>query len=116
MSVLLATDPNAPVSKGVNVAGVVAYYPYCRGNGAFGAPTLVLIGEKDDWTPAKLCEAVRDTANVEVVVYPGVMHAFDMPAKQPIEFLGHRFVYDAGATDDAMNRAESFMDARFRAK
>ena len=34
----------------------VAYYPICAGNsGDMTAPTLILIGDKDDWTPASAC-------------------------------------------------------------
>jgi dienelactone hydrolase len=111
---LLATDPGKPVSKDVKVAGVVAYYPYCRKDEVFGAPTLVLIGDKDDWTPANLCEAIKDRPNVDVVVFPGVTHGFVMPMKQPVDFLGHHMAYDAKAAAAAQQRADAFLDERVR--
>jgi dienelactone hydrolase len=39
------------------VAGVIAYYPFCYENDDPSAPVLVLVGEKDDWTPAASCQA-----------------------------------------------------------
>ncbi|MBV8169981.1 MAG: dienelactone hydrolase family protein [Alphaproteobacteria bacterium] len=46
------------------------------------APLLILIGEKDDWTPAEPCRWLAETAQaegypVEIKVYPGAHHAFD---------------------------------------
>lgn len=114
VAALLATDPNKPFSQGVKVAGVVAYYPFCRSDEAFGAPSLVLIGEKDDWALARHCEAIKDRPNVEVVVFPGITHAFVMPFKEPFDFLGHRFAYDENAAKAAQQRADAFIDARIR--
>jgi dienelactone hydrolase len=36
----------------------IAFYPYCKGPVDFNAPLLILIGEKDNWTPAQLCSDV----------------------------------------------------------
>lgn len=46
------------------------------------APLLILIGEKDDWTPAADCKALADAAQeagypVTIKIYPGAYHAFD---------------------------------------
>ena len=60
-------------------AGVVAYYPYCFVGMRFGAPTLILIGEKDAFASSSLCERQKVQPNLEVVVYPGATHAFAMP-------------------------------------
>ena len=66
----------------------VAFYPGCRRlrDTAWSAraPTLVLIGGKDDWTPASVCEqmvagARGRTARTSIVVYPGAYHDFDHP-------------------------------------
>jgi dienelactone hydrolase len=66
----------------------VAFYPGCGGHGddwRTRAPLLVLVGGRDDWTPAEPCRALeRQTrgaaAPVEVVVYPEAHHGFDAPA------------------------------------
>jgi dienelactone hydrolase len=46
------------------------------------APLLILIGEKDDWTPAADCQALANAAQaagypVAIKIYPGAYHSFD---------------------------------------
>jgi dienelactone hydrolase len=107
-----AVDPLVAFKNGgAAFAGVVAYYPYCWNQIAVSVPTLVLIGDKDDWTPSKLCEAKKSRPNFEVVVYPGATHGFDFPIDQPVEFYGHHIVYDERATKDAEARADAFIAA-----
>jgi dienelactone hydrolase len=112
ISSLFATDAKNPASA--KVAGVIAYYPYCWDGVDPSVPVLVLIGEKDDWTPAALCKAVTGKADFELVVYPGDTHAFTTPYEQPVDYLGHHFVYDAKATQDAEQRADAFMAAHMK--
>src|SRR3984885_5953783 len=50
ISSLFAMDPNTPSVHAAKIAGLVAYYPYCYEKVEFSTPTLVLIGDKDDWT------------------------------------------------------------------
>ena len=66
----------------------VAFYPGCRRlrDTAWAArlPTLILIGDKDDWTPASPCEqmvagARGRTARATIHIYPGAYHDFDHP-------------------------------------
>ena len=66
----------------------IAFYPGCRRlrDTAWSArmPTLILIGAKDDWTPANACEqmvagARGRTARASIRVYPGAYHDFDHP-------------------------------------
>ena len=50
------------------------------------APLLILVGEKDDWTPAHDCEVLAERSRaegltVELVVYPGAQHSFDSTAR-----------------------------------
>ena len=68
----------------------VAFYPGCRTSlGAGdkwepGVPARILIGELDDWTPAKPCVdlgtamAARGEP-LKVTVFPGAQHGFDAP-------------------------------------
>lgn len=76
-------------SEGTGYRGAVAFYPGCRvalrdPEWQPGGPLLVLIGEDDDWTPAAPCQelAGRDSVKdrLELVVYPGAHHGFDLPA------------------------------------
>ena len=78
---ILAINPETVEEHGGNVfAGVIAFYPYCLDRMAFSAPTIILVGDKDDWAPAALCEAIKDRPNLEVAVLPGrdprVHHAY----------------------------------------
>ncbi|SRR5216683_624381 len=88
----------------VGFAAAIALYPGCgasygqwratrrRGPGGSlvtfdgvykpAAPLLILIGEKDDWTPASYCQSLAEAAEragyaVAITVYPGAQHSFD---------------------------------------
>jgi dienelactone hydrolase len=57
------------------------------------APVLILIGQKDDWTPAEPCEQLTEAARkaghpVALKVYPGAHHSFDSPA--PVRYVATR--------------------------
>lgn len=57
------------------------------------APLLILVGERDDWTPAKPCEELAQRAQaagypVAIKVYPGAQHSFDSSA--PTRYLPNR--------------------------
>lgn len=114
ISSVFAMDPNTPSAHDPKVAGLIAYYPYCYDNVQFSTPTLVLIGDKDDWTPAKLCEADKGKPNLEMVVFPGATHAFNVPFAGPVDYLGHHFVHDETATQEAQKDADTFMDAHMK--
>jgi dienelactone hydrolase len=107
---LFATETKNSANH-AKVAGVIAYYPFCYDGVDPSVPVLVLIGEKDDWTPAAKCQAVKGKTNFEVVVYPGATHVFNEPSEKPRDFLGHHLVYDEKATQDALQRADAFMAA-----
>ena len=114
ISSLFATDTKTPATHDTKIAGLIAYYPYCYDNVDPAVPTLVLIGEKDDWTPAAACQAVKDKPNVEVVVYAGATHGFTTPIDKPVTYLGHHIVYDEEATEDAQDRADAFIAAHMK--
>ena len=114
ISSLFAIDAKNPASHDAKVAGVIAYYPFCYDGVDPSVPVLVMIGEKDDWTPAARCQAVTGKTDFNVVVYPGDTHAFTVPFEQPVDYLGHHFVYDEKATQDAQARADAFMAAHMK--
>jgi dienelactone hydrolase len=72
---------------GAGFAAAVALYPRCDVYSRFYrpvAPLLILIGEKDDWTPAESCRKLSDAARaagdpVTIKIYPGAQHSFDSP-------------------------------------
>ena len=81
------------------------------------APTLVLIGEVDDWTPAERCRdmvqhARPDGAAITLIVYPGAYHAFDVAQLKPgMRVLGHWIEYDEPAARDAEKKVRGFLAA-----
>ncbi len=111
---LMASDVKNPASGTLGLAGVIAYYPYCAQDVERSVPTLVLIGDKDDWTIAENCKAVKDKPNMDVVVLPGATHGFAMPMDKPVDFQGHHIAYDEKATKDAQERADAFMAAHMK--
>jgi dienelactone hydrolase len=95
----------------------ILYYPGCGTPGAnLTGPTLILIGDKDDWTPADRCRdlvvrARSDGAPITLHVYPGVHHAFDVVQLRPgiRNPLGHWLEYDEAAAQDAEQRVRAFL-------
>jgi dienelactone hydrolase len=105
---LFAVDPKTPGAHNAKIAGVIAYYPYCLATEA-SVPALILVGDKDDWTPAALCLEVKDKPNIEVVVFLGATHAFNMGYTGV--YMGHHLAYDEKSALEAQRRADAFMDA-----
>ncbi|MEZ2330073.1 dienelactone hydrolase family protein [Mesorhizobium sp. RCC_202] len=98
----------------------VAYYPNCSAaNGDMAVPTLILIGELDDWTPAKKCQEMMARRSgkgspVQLDVYPGARHAFTAPGnKIGAEDYGHRVEYNAAATERSEKDARVFLKQAF---
>jgi dienelactone hydrolase len=116
ISSLFAVDPNTPGAHDAKIAGLIAYFPWCYDNVASSVPTLILIGEKDDMTPAALCQKVSDKPNFEVVVFPDSYHGFAFPKGKPEIFRGHHIEYNEKAALDAQQRADAFMDAHMPPK
>ncbi|MCA3573382.1 MAG: dienelactone hydrolase family protein, partial [Aestuariivirga sp.] len=111
---LYATDPNAPGDHVTDIGGVIAYYPLCYDNVKASVPTLILVGDKDDWISVSDCQALEGRENFEVVVYPGGTHAFTLPFDKPVDFVGHKMAYDEVLTKTAMERAVAFIAAQMK--
>jgi dienelactone hydrolase len=107
-TIALPTTASATPSAG-GFAAAIALYPGCgarygnwnvrRASGDHGpvvdyigtyrpvAPLLILVGEKDDWTPADQCRVLTERAQaagypVTIKTYPGANHAFDGTSPQ----------------------------------
>src|SRR5215475_8607336 len=72
-------------ARGLKAA--VAYYPFCEPHfdGNVAVPLLILIGDKDDWTPADNCRRLQAAGFtrpglVQAVYYPNAYHSFDSRA------------------------------------
>lgn len=97
------TEPLAR-EKRAGFAAAVALYPGCAGRFALQgvnasgvyrpvAPLLILIGEKDDWTPADACRKLTEAAQqagypVTIKIYPGAHHSFD--SSNPVRYVAAR--------------------------
>ena len=87
-AVLAATDSTRPDvrSQAVKPALAVAFYPGCAAaiKSAYkpSAPLVLMLGEKDDWTPPGPCIALGQDVDAEVNVFANSYHDFDNPAGQ----------------------------------
>ena len=96
----------------------IGFYPPCLGlKGNMTVPTLILIGELDDWTPAQECRNLAEGRDdwgisrekgqgfpIEITVYPGAYHDFDIPHfRTPEKLLGHHLEFNEEARDRSVD-------------
>ena len=85
---LLTAINAARVPHAAPLAGAIAFYPGCRATlqqpFRLDTPLLLLLGEKDDWTPPGRCIALAERvsqaqpqADLTLRVYPDAYHGFD---------------------------------------
>ena len=114
--------------KGCAVAflkAAVAYYPLCQTqfDRDVAVPLLILIGDKDDWTPADRCRQLQAAGFarpdlVQAIYYPNAYHSFD--SRSPDRSVPgngstmHRLAYDPAAAPDAESRTKAFLDKYLR--
>jgi dienelactone hydrolase len=104
----------------------VAFYPPCLSlKDSMTVPTLIMIGEFDDWTPAKECRNLSEGRDdygisrqkglgvpIELIVYPGAYHDFDIPSfATPVQFLGHHLEFNQAAADQSIGALRKFLYA-----
>jgi dienelactone hydrolase len=97
----------------------VAFYPLCSvASEQLAMPTIIMIGELDDWSPAKSCERWMERrhglgAPVKLVVYPGAYHDFDVPgAGDGMRRFGHWLKYDSEAARKSATEMHDFLAAQ----
>jgi dienelactone hydrolase len=100
-------------------AAVVAFYPDCRAQfDAVTVPTLILVGERDDWNPPNRCAQMKERhagrgAPLDLVVYPDATHAFDwIDLREPRRVEGYLMQYNETAANDSLIRHRAFVDKR----
>ena len=119
---VLATVNNAGISARLpqRFKAAIAFYPYCFGGGDFDLPTLILLGEADEWTPLSQCQELKARsqnggAAIELIAYPGAFHAFDVSELQQGRSIegphGRTYwiQYNKEAHEDAAERVRSFL-------
>jgi dienelactone hydrolase len=103
----------------------VAYYPACSAqfDRNVSVPLLILIGDKDDWTPAENCRRLQAAGFtrpelVETVYYPSAYHSFDSRNGDRTitvaDGRSHRLAYDPAAASDAEARTRAFLDKHLK--
>jgi dienelactone hydrolase len=81
------------------------------------APSLVLIGEADDWNSAERCREMvarsrPDGAPIALTIYPGARHAFDVAELKPgIRSVGRWLEYNEPAARHAEHKVRAFLAA-----
>jgi dienelactone hydrolase len=100
----------------------VAYYPSCSAqfDRDVAVPLLILIGDKDDWTPAADCRRLQAAGFarselVQAVYYPNAHHSFDNASVTDrtltvADGKSHRLGYDPVAGPDAEARTRAFFE------
>jgi dienelactone hydrolase len=99
----------------------IVFYPFCIGGGDYILPTLILLGEADEWGPLSQCQELKAQSNdggasIELVAYPGVFHAFDvLELKNGLSVEGGLYgktywvQYNKKAHEDAAKRVKLFL-------
>ena len=101
------------ITDQVSFAAHLAFYPPCFINpenlSFTKAPIHILIGESDNWTPAKPCldlvEKLSDKTNINITTYPDAHHGFD--SEEPVVWneKGYSFkdcLFDLTADGDVL--------------
>lgn len=101
-------------------SAAIAFYPNCGSKWPFYPPFLILIGEKDDWTPAGSCirlvrELSAESAPVTLKVYPEAYHWFD--SLKPLDvYLGHKVGRHAESAAKATKEVRQFLAQHLKTK
>jgi dienelactone hydrolase len=122
VALLLASTHDVKIfalPENLKFKAAVAFYPIC-GVAAeqLAVPTMILIGELDDWASAKDCERWMGLRNgkgapaTNLFVYPGAYHAFDFPGLgHGMRQFGHWLKYDPEAARKSMMEMHDFLAA-----
>jgi dienelactone hydrolase len=97
----------------------VAYYPFCQTQEdvAVSVPTLILVGELDDWNFARDCRRVMARrkglgAPMKLVVLPEAHHSFNLKLP-PRSHYGHHLEYNEAADRAAWSETVAALRAAF---
>jgi dienelactone hydrolase len=106
--------------RGATFKAAAAFYPPCANIAGFALaiPTLILVGAKDEVTPATDCVALaaRQRPNTaRLVVFPGAAHAFDLPEfGGGTNVMGMRLAYDRTAAQRSWAELRSFLGTQLK--
>jgi len=112
----VAASPAA--AGGAAFRAAAAFYPPCanEADATLVIPTLILVGAKDDVTPAADCAALarrQGQGLVRLVVYPGARHGFDLPEfGAGRQVMGMTLAYDRAAAGKSRAELRDFLARR----
>ena len=105
-----------PISRGLAMKpfqAAIAFYPHCGKPESINTPTLILIGDKDSWTPVELCEEyvgkLQSQNEIKLKVFAGAYHAFDHPGIDIVE-LGYIVRSNPDASAEATQITHEFLE------
>ena len=112
--------------SGPKFRAAAAFYPPCRGfKGIMTVPTLILIGERDEFAGVDGCRKMAageddigisrqkgEGAPVRLIVYPEAYFGFDRPTlKTATSYRGHRLEFNQAAADQSSEALREFLDS-----
>ena len=103
---------------GTSFKVAAAFYPPCANlaGATLDVPTLILVGAKDEVTPAADCARLmkqQTPGMAKLVVYPGAAHAFDLPEfGSGTRIMGMLLAYDRNAASRSWGELRGFLAAR----
>ena len=113
-------------ASGSKFRAAAAFYPRCRDfKGIMTVPTLILIGERDDFADVDSCRKMAageddmgisrqkgEGVAVRLITYPDAYFGFDVPAlKSAIWRHGHRLEFNEAAADRSSEALREFLDS-----
>lgn len=100
-----------------NFVAAIVYAPWCPEKLAVGVPTLLLMGERNEWAPPRACREMmaRRTglgASLRLVVYPDAHHDFHLRLA-PRRHYGYRLEYNEAADAAAWRETTTLLRQAF---
>jgi dienelactone hydrolase len=110
------------LSQGAKFITAAAFYPPCanQGGARLALPTLILVGGRDNVTPAADCARLaraqpRDISKLKFIVLAGADHAFDNPGfTGGARVYGMWLKYDGAAAEQAKAELQRFLAIELR--
>ena len=116
--------------SGPKFRAAAAFYPPCRGfKGIMTVPTLILIGERDEFAGVDGCRKMAageddigisrqkgEGAALRLIVYPEAYFGFDRPTlKTATSYRGHRLEFNQAAADQSSEALREFLNSNIGA-
>jgi dienelactone hydrolase len=104
---------NPPWKQQDAFRAAIAFYPYCNKNlEDTNAPLLILVGERDTWTPASMCRFYMPERKtpIEIILklYPDAYHGFDSEGLDEMK-VNHRVLSNPEALADSIIQVQEFL-------